>query len=218
MKHRHAILASALVLALSACSQQPADPTAPAADAAAADTTITEAPVDTAPVVETPVDATAPADATAGTTTPGATDTTAATAPAAAEGKKPATVANCATTIESNDAMQYNVDAITVPSSCSKFTINLKHVGKLPVAAMGHNVVISTASDMPGIARDGMTVTPAHIKAGDSRVLAASKMIGGGESTSVSFDVSKIKAGGPFKFFCSFPGHLALMQGNIAVQ
>ena len=218
MKHRHAILASALVLALSACSQQPADPTAPAADAAAADTTITEAPVDTAPVVETPVDATASADASASTTPPAPTDTTAATAAAAAEGKKPATVANCATTIESNDAMQYNVDAITVPSSCSKFTINLKHVGKLPVAAMGHNVVISTASDMPGIARDGMTVTPAHIKAGDSRVLAASKMIGGGESTSVSFDVSKIKAGGPFKFFCSFPGHLALMQGNIAVQ
>lgn len=222
MKHRHAILASALVLALSACSQQPADTATPAADAAAADATITEAPVDTAPVMETPaVDATVPVDATAGTTTPApaATDTTAATAPAAAaEGKKPATVANCATTIESNDAMQYNVDAITVPSSCSKFTINLKHVGKLPVAAMGHNVVVSTASDMPGIARDGMTVTPEHIKAGDSRVLAASKMIGGGESTSVTFDVSKIKAGGPFKFFCSFPGHLALMQGNIAVQ
>ena len=71
---------------------------------------------------------------------------------------------------------------------------------------------------MPAIARDGMTVSPEHIKAGDTRVIAASKMIGGGESTSVSFDVSKIKAGGPFKFFCSFPGHLTLMQGNIAVQ
>ena len=161
----------------------------------------------------------APADAAVVTTDPAA-PATPDTTPAAtgAEGNKPATVANCATTIESNDMMQYNVDAITVPSSCGTFTINLKHVGKLPVAAMGHNVVISTASDMPGIARDGMTVSPEHIKAGDSRVIAASKMIGGGESTSVSFDVSKIKSGGPFKFFCSFPGHLALMQGNIAVQ
>lgn len=214
MKHRHAILASALVIALSACSQQPAD-TTPATDAAT-----TEAPVDTAPVSETPtVDAAAPADAAVATTDPAA-PATPDTTPAAtgAEGNKPATVANCATTIESNDMMQYNVDAITVPSSCGTFTINLKHVGKLPVAAMGHNVVISTASDMPGIARDGMTVSPEHIKAGDSRVIAASKMIGGGESTSVSFDVSKIKSGGPFKFFCSFPGHLALMQGNIAVQ
>ena len=214
MKHRHAILASALVIALSACSQQPAD-TTPATDAATP-----EAPVDTAPVSETPtVDAAAPPDAAVATTDPAA-PATPDTTPAAtgAEGNKPATVANCATTIESNDMMQYNVDAITVPSSCGTFTINLKHVGKLPVAAMGHNVVISTASDMPGIARDGMTVSPEHIKAGDSRVIAASKMIGGGESTSVSFDVSKIKSGGPFKFFCSFPGHLALMQGNIAVQ
>ena len=214
MKHRHAILASALVIALSACSQQPAD-TTPATDPAT-----TEAPVDTAPVTDTAtVDAAAPADAAVATTDPAA-PATPDTTPAAtgAEGNKPATVANCATTIESNDMMQYNVDAITVPSSCGTFTINLKHVGKLPVAAMGHNVVISTASDMPGIARDGMTVSPEHIKAGDSRVIAASKMIGGGESTSVSFDVSKIKSGGPFKFFCSFPGHLALMQGNIAVQ
>jgi azurin len=214
MKHRHAILASALVIALSACSQQPAD-TTPAADAAT-----TEAPVDTAPVTDTAaVDAAAPPDAAVAATDPAA-PATPDTTPAAtgAEGNKPATVANCATTIESNDMMQYNVDAITVPSSCGTFTINLKHVGKLPVAAMGHNVVISTASDMPGIARDGMTVSPEHIKAGDSRVIAASKMIGGGESTSVSFDVSKIKSGGPFKFFCSFPGHLALMQGNIAVQ
>ena len=72
--------------------------------------------------------------------------------------------------------------------------------------------------DMPGIARDGMSITPEHIKDGDARVIAHSKMIGGGESASVTFDVSKLKAGGPYKFFCSFPGHLALMQGNIAVQ
>ena len=218
MKHRHAILASALVLALSACSQPPADTTPPAGDSAA-----TEAPVDVAPMPEPPAaDATVPAaDGTVATTdptTPAAGGDTAATAPGAAEGSKPATVANCATTIESNDAMQYNVDSITVPASCSSFTINLKHVGKLPVAAMGHNVVVASAADMPAIARDGMSVTPEHIKAGDTRVIAHSKMIGGGESTSVSFDVSKIKSGGPFKFFCSFPGHLVLMQGNIAVQ
>jgi azurin len=43
-------------------------------------------------------------------------------------------------------------------------------------------------------------------------------MVGGGESASVTFDVAKVKDGGPFKFFCSFPGHLALMQGNLVVQ
>ena len=205
MKHRHALLASALVIALSACSQ-PADTTAPAAD-----TPAPQAPADATPASDTP----APAPAAPTDATPAPAD---APATSGAAGDKPATVANCATTIEGNDAMQFNVNAITVPASCSTFTINLKHVGKLPLAAMGHNVVISTATDMPAIARDGMTVSPEHIKAGDTRVIAASKMIGGGESTSVSFDVSKIKSGGPFKFFCSFPGHLTLMQGNIAVE
>ena len=39
-----------------------------------------------------------------------------------------------------------------------------------------------------------------------------------GESASVTFDVAKMKDGGPYKFFCSFPGHLAIMQGSLQVQ
>ena len=230
MKHRYAILATALVIALSACGQKPAAEPAPDATAA------TQAPADAAPAAEAPVVApAAPTEATPATTAeaaaepapaapapapePAATpEPTPAPGAAVAEGKKPASVANCATTIEGNDAMQFSADAITIPASCKKFTINLKHVGKLPIAAMGHNVVISKASDMAGVARDGMSISPEHLKAGDSRVVAHTKMLGGGESASVTFDVSKIKAGGPYKFFCSFPGHLALMQGNIVAQ
>ena len=114
--------------------------------------------------------------------------------------------------------MKYNADSISVPASCAKFTINLKHVGKMPIAAMGHNVVIAKQADMAGIAADGMSLSPEHIKPGDTRVIAHTKMLGGGESASVTFDVAKIKDGGPYEFFCSFPGHLALMKGSIAVQ
>ena len=237
MKHRHAILASALAIALSlsACGQKPAaEPAAPAAEAAASPapaepaTPAVEpaAPAETAPATTAeaapePAPAGSPAPAPATAPEPAAKPEPApAPAPAAAtaEGKKPAKVANCATTIEGNDAMQFSADAITIPASCSKFTINLKHVGKLPVVAMGHNVVIAKAADMAAVARDGMTVAPEHVKAGDSRIVAHTRMIGGGESASVTFDVSKLKAGGPYKFFCSFPGHLALMQGNIVAQ
>lgn len=139
-----------------------------------------------------------------------------AAAPAAAS--KPAVVENCATTLEANDAMQYNADSITVPASCTQFTINLKHVGSLAANVMGHNVVVSKEADMAGIAADGASNPATHVKDGDPRVIAHTKVIGGGESTSVTFDVAKIKDGGPFKFFCSFPGHLALMQGSIQVQ
>jgi len=128
------------------------------------------------------------------------------------------TVANCATTIEANDQMQYNADSITVPASCTQFTINLKHVGTMAANVMGHNMVIAAQTDMEGIDQDGAGVTPDHVKADDARVIAHTKVIGGGESTSMTFDVARIKTGGPFKFFCSFPGHMSLMQGSIQVQ
>lgn len=191
MKSRHILLVSALALALSACGDKsaPADTAAPADAAPAA-----EAPA------EAPVEA-APAEA----------------APAAAS-TKPATVENCATTIESNDAMQYNADSIAVPASCTQFTINLKHVGTMAANVMGHNVVIAKEADMAGIAADGASNPAEHVKEGDARAIAHTKIIGGGESASVTFDVARIKDGGPYKFFCSFPGHLALMQGSIQVQ
>ncbi|WP_430537968.1 azurin [Agrilutibacter niabensis] len=129
-------------------------------------------------------------------------------------------VANCGTTIEGNDAMQYNVGSIAVPASCGNFTINLKHAGKMPVAAMGHNVVIAKTADQQAVSADGMAAGAAanYVKADDARVIAHTKLVGGGESTSVTFPTSKIKTGGPYEFFCSFPGHAAMMKGTIAVQ
>ena len=190
MKPRHVLVASALALALSACGQSPAPPADTAVSAVPADTAAAPVPAEAAPVEAAP----------------------------AAIGSKPAIVADCATTIESNDAMQYNADAITVPASCTQFTINLKHVGSMAVNVMGHNLVVAKDTDMAGIAAEGMAVTPEHIKPDDARVIAHTKMLGGGESAAVTFDVSKIKDGGPYKFFCSFPGHLSLMQGSLQVQ
>ncbi|MBV2209160.1 MAG: azurin [Thermomonas sp.] len=192
MISRQILLAGAIALALSACGNSSAPAEAPAADAA---------PAAEAPAAEAPAEA-APAEA----------------APAAAASTKPAVVENCATTIEANDAMQYNADSITVPASCTQFTINLKHTGTMAATVMGHNVVIAKAADAAGIAADGASNPTDHVKEADTRSIAHTKIIGGGESTSVTFDVSKIKDGGPYEFFCSFPGHLALMKGSIQVQ
>lgn len=189
------LLTAACVLALTACGDKSPPPAPePAAEPAA------PAEPAPAPAAETPAPAAAPAPAT--------------------DAKPAATVANCATEIESSDAMQYNVGSITVPASCSEFKITLKHTGKMPVAAMGHNVVIAKTADMQGVAADGVAAgaAAAYVKAGDARVIAHSGLIGGGESTSVTFAVSKIKDGGPYEFFCSFPGHAAIMKGTIAVQ
>jgi azurin len=149
----------------------------------------------------------------------GTGDAGSAAAAGGAGGKPEAVVSNCSTTIQGDDAMQFDVGSITVPSSCSEFTINLRHVGKLPVAAMGHNVVISRASDRQPIAADGMTagVEGDYVKDGDDRVIAHTELIGGGQETSVTFQVSKLQGEGPFEFFCSFPGHWTVMRGPIRV-
>ena len=176
MQFSRSLLASALVLALAACGEAPA-PEAPAPAPAAVPA---EAAPEAAPIVEEQ-----PAEA----------------APAAAASAKPAVVADCATTIEGNDAMQYNADSITIPASCSQFTIELKHVGSLAANVMGHNVVVAKAADVSGIAADGMSAAPSFIKPDDARVIAHSGMIGGGGSTKVTFDVAKVKDAGDVAFF-----------------
>ncbi len=137
----------------------------------------------------------------------------------AGAGAHAAWAADCATEIDGNDAMQYNKASISVPASCTKFTVTLKHSGKLPKAAMGHNWVLSKTADMQGVIADGAAAGLAknYVKDGDTRVLAHTKIIGGGESDSVTFATSALKSGGPYSYFCSFPGHAALMKGTLAL-
>lgn len=131
----------------------------------------------------------------------------------------PTFAATCDVEIEGNDAMQFNKSSIAVPASCKQFTVKLKHVGKLPKTAMGHNWVLSKAADAQGVATDGIGagVEKAYVKPGDARVIAHTKVIGGGEADAVSFDVAKLKAGESYAFFCSFPGHSSLMKGTLAL-
>lgn len=128
---------------------------------------------------------------------------------------------SCSVNLEGNDAMRYNMANIDVPKSCATFTINLKHTGKMAKNVMGHNVVVAKTADMAGIDADGIKAGLAadYIKAGDTRVIAHSKVVGGGESTTLAIPVAKLTAAGaPLSFFCSFPGHAALMNGTIAVE
>lgn len=131
----------------------------------------------------------------------------------------PLWAADCSATIEGNDAMQYNQKSITVAKTCKQFTVTLKHTGKLAKASMGHNWVLGTEADEPGIIADGMKAgaDQNYVKAGDTRVMAHTKLIGGGESDSVTFPVSKLKAGETYTYFCTFPGHATLMKGTLTL-
>ncbi len=126
----------------------------------------------------------------------------------------------CAVTITSNDAMQFDTKVISVKSSCEEFTVNLAHAGKLPKNVMGHNWVLTSKDDMRAVATEGIAagLDKQYIKPDDARVIAFTPIIGGGESTSVTFPVSKLSAGTNYSFFCSFPGHFAIMQGALTLE
>lgn len=131
----------------------------------------------------------------------------------------PLLAAECATTVEANDAMQFSTKTITVPKTCKSFKVTLKHTGKLPVTVMGHNWVLSHSSDEAGVIADGMKAGAANSyeKPGDPRIIAHTKLIGGGESDTTTINVTKLKTGEKYAFFCTFPGHAALMKGTLSL-
>ncbi len=125
--------------------------------------------------------------------------------------------ATCSVDIEGNDAMQFNVTEISVSKTCKDFTVNLTHPGTLAKNIMGHNWVLTTTADFQPAATDGMGagLENEYVKKDDARVIAHTKVIGAGEKTSVTFPVSKLKAGEAYTFFCSFPGHWSMMKGTL---
>lgn len=188
-------LISAAALALTACSQEASqpEPTAPAAEASA-------------PAASEVAETTAASE-----TAPAASET------AATESADVPAELNCEAVIESDDAMKYNTSEITVNKACKEFKLTLKHVGKMPKTAMGHNIVITDSSNVDGVVSDGAAagVDANYVKAGDERVIAHTKLIGGGEEDAIIIDTSKFAAGNQYEFFCSFPGHIGLMRGQI---
>src|SRR5690606_30509615 len=111
----------------------------------------------------------------------------------------------------------YSHSELRVDSRCEAFTLTLKHVGKEPAHALGHNWVLAKTEDFDGAVTDGQRagLENHYIKPGDERVLVATAVIGGGEETSVSFDPAILEPGGDYTFFCSFPAHFVLMRGRL---
>lgn len=124
--------------------------------------------------------------------------------------------ANCELSISANDAMQFSSKSLEVDKSCKNVKLTLTHTGKLPVNVMGHNWVLSTADNLKGVATAGMQagIDNRYVPPNDERVLAATKVIGGGESTTIEFSIEQLSVDQSYKFFCSFPGHFAVMQGD----
>ncbi len=126
---------------------------------------------------------------------------------------------SCEQIIEGNDMLQFNLKEMKVSATCANVTVILKHTGVMAAEIMGHNWVLSSDADfMPvATAAAGAGLANNYVPVDDNRVLAATSIIGGGEETSVTFSIENLSVEDAYTFFCSFPGHYAIMKGAFKV-
>ena len=131
----------------------------------------------------------------------------------------PAWSQECSLSIDGNDQIQFSTKELRVSKSCQEVTVTLRHTGQLAANVMGHNWVLTPTADWQAVATAGQSAGPPnYVPAGDARVLAASTVIGGGQTTTVKFDLSKLTPGNDYTYFCSFPGHFVLMNGKLIIE
>lgn len=123
----------------------------------------------------------------------------------------------CAVDISGGDSLSYSRASIAVPRACEAFTIRFAHRGIRPRETMGHNWVLSTLGHMQGVVDDGLIAGAQrhYLKPDDERVLASSRMLGGGESEELRFDTGRLRPDEVYVFFCTFPGHASRAKGLI---
>jgi azurin len=133
------------------------------------------------------------------------------TAPAQAADKE------CKLEITGNDAMQYDKKELAVAADCTQVALTLKHAGKLPSTAMGHNWVLTKEADAGAVASAGLSAGPKnnYVAPDEKRVIAHTKVVGGGESDTVTFSTSALKKGEAYSYECTFPGHSTIMKGKL---
>ncbi len=136
---------------------------------------------------------------------------------ALAQGAKPAAAAAaCKLQIAGNDIMQYDKKELKAPATCKTIELTLRHTGKIAAAQMGHNWVLLKTSDVQAVTSAGIAagLKNNHVPPGDKRVIAATKVVGGGQSTTITFSTAGMTKGGDYSYICTFPGHAALMKGK----
>lgn len=120
-------------------------------------------------------------------------------------------------TVEASDQMKYNLTRIDVKEG-QRVRLTLKHVGALPITAMGHNwILVKPGTDKEAFATAAMDAKETgYIPAGfEESIIAHTELVGGGTETTIEFAAPPK---GFYSFFCSFPGHMATMNGTFYVN
>ena len=133
----------------------------------------------------------------------------------------PVSIINGVTVVEitADDKMRYNLEAFTVPVG-GQVKLKLVNIGKMPIASMGHNLVILELDvNISKFATDAASARENDyipLKYADE-IIAATKLLGPGQSDIINF-MAPLEPG-EYIFLCSFPAHLyAGMRGIMTVE
>ena len=112
--------------------------------------------------------------------------------------------------VQADDKMRFDVTAFEVRPG-QKVAITIKNVGTTPKFSMGHNLVVLdkqiTEQNIQAKFLDPASMEASHdyVPQNDKSVLAHSKLLGPGESDTVTFSAPQVP--GQYLYVCSFPGH-----------
>tara|TARA_B100001029_G_C15043601_1_gene445461 strand:+ start:950 stop:1462 length:513 start_codon:yes stop_codon:yes gene_type:complete len=118
-------------------------------------------------------------------------------------------------TLNSFDNMIYDKNKIEV-SSGKKIVLTLNHKGKISKEFMGHNfVLLKKGINVDEFAKKAVLAKSNDYIPSSDDTIAFTKMIGGGESTTISFSAPEA---GVYNYICTFPGHYMIMRGELIVN
>ena len=119
--------------------------------------------------------------------------------------------------LEGRDNMTYDKTLFKVKAG-QKVTLDFKNVGKLPAAAMSHNVsILKPGTDVQAFGTAAVSApAPDHIPPSmKDDDLFHTKMLGPGQSDQITFTLPDP---GVYDFICTFPGHFGTMHGKIVAE
>ncbi|MEM9078561.1 MAG: azurin [Bacteroidota bacterium] len=117
--------------------------------------------------------------------------------------------------LSSNDLMQFDKSELRVKAG-KTVTLTLRHTGKMEKVVMGHNfVLLAEGTDLGDFAAKAAVARETEYIPESDAIIAYTKLIGGGETTTISFEPPAV---GTYDYVCSFPGHYGIMQGKFIVE
>ena len=117
--------------------------------------------------------------------------------------------------LNSFDNMIYDKNKIKVNSG-KNIILTLNHKGKVSKEFMGHNfVLLKKGVNVDEYAKKAVLAKSNDYIPNSDEAIAYTKMLGGGESTTISFLAPEA---GIYTYICTFPGHYMMMRGELIVK